>query len=277
MTLKRRVRPGSAAGPCSGAWSWPRQELRATYAETSITTKPMMPTTVIWVTAPVISTTTPTTKTTAASRARRRAVARSVVPRIVEASFGSSATRARSICSSRRSSSSESGTVSSRQPILGSQSRQAVRQPVPEPGNPHGKIRRGPDRRLRLRPSRGPSELLAQRRGRPAVHLADPGLGDAEHLADLGEGEALEVVERDDHLVALGELVDDPHQRGVDVALLDLVVGGRRELVGEVEVVEVGVVGVRLPAQVAQLLHRDADLAGHLGVLGDPAEPLLER
>ena len=43
--------------------------------------------------------------------ARRRAALRRVVPRRVEANFGSSSTRARSICSSSRSSSSESGTV----------------------------------------------------------------------------------------------------------------------------------------------------------------------
>ena len=76
-----------------------------------MTTNPTTPTQVVLVTAPDIKTTTPTRKARAAMRARRRAEARSVVPRIVDASLGSSATSARSICSSRRSSSSESGTV----------------------------------------------------------------------------------------------------------------------------------------------------------------------
>ncbi len=52
----------------------------------------------------------PTTKQTPARIARRRAALRKVVPRRVEASLGSSCTRARSICSSSRNSSSESGT-----------------------------------------------------------------------------------------------------------------------------------------------------------------------
>ena len=94
---------------------WPRIAVSATVAEPSITTKPAMPISGIWVIAPVIRIVTPTRKTTPARMARRRAERRSEVPRRVEANFGSSSTRARSICSSRRSSSSESGTGSSRQ------------------------------------------------------------------------------------------------------------------------------------------------------------------
>ena len=60
---------------------------------------------------PVISTATPTAKTTPATIGAAPSGRRSEVPRRVEASLGSSSTRARSICSSSRSSSSESGTV----------------------------------------------------------------------------------------------------------------------------------------------------------------------
>ena len=54
---------------------------------------------------------------------------------MVEASLGSSATSARSICSSSRNSSSESGTATSRQRSLWSQSRQHIKAAVPDPEN----------------------------------------------------------------------------------------------------------------------------------------------
>ena len=74
----------------------------------------MIATMVLVTTAPVMRTTTPSTKAPPAMNDRRRASRRLAVPRSAETNLGSSATRARSICSSRRSSSSESGTTTSR-------------------------------------------------------------------------------------------------------------------------------------------------------------------
>src|SRR3954447_24471246 len=194
-----------------------------------MTTKPTMPTMVCFVIAPVIRTTTPTTKAPPASSARRRAVARNVVPRSVEASFGSSATSARSICSSRRNSSSESGAVSSRQTSpglsVGSASNNRYPRPKIQTENSAGE---GPN----LGGVERDQSLPEAARG-TTMHLAHPRLGDPEHPTDLGQGQTLEVVQGDDHLVALNELVHDPHQGGSHVPLLDAVVSRGREFVGE--------------------------------------------
>ena len=105
------VRGSAGAEACC----WPRIAVSATVAEPSITTKPAMPiakpSAPVPLITPPMSMAMPSTKTTPATIARRRAERRSEVPRRVEANFGSSSTRARSICSSSRSSSSESGTV----------------------------------------------------------------------------------------------------------------------------------------------------------------------
>src|SRR4029453_6472596 len=56
--------------------------------------------------------------------------------------------------------------------------------------------------------SLGLDELQAELTDGLGVDLADARCGPAEDLADLGEGEALEVVKRDDDLLAFGQRVD---------------------------------------------------------------------
>ena len=111
------VHRGARVGRRRAAACWPRIAVSATVAEPSMTTKPAMPiakpTAPVPLITPAIRIAMPSTKTTPATIARRRAERRSEVPRRVEANLGSSSTRARSICSSSRSSSSESGTGSS--------------------------------------------------------------------------------------------------------------------------------------------------------------------
>jgi transglutaminase-like putative cysteine protease len=97
---------GWAAGACL-----PRQEARPMVAEPTITTKPRTPSQICWETAPPMSMPTPTTNTTAAAMVRMRATRSRELPRRVETNLGSSWASACSICSSRRSSSSESGTI----------------------------------------------------------------------------------------------------------------------------------------------------------------------
>src|SRR3954464_10417401 len=64
------------------------------------------------------------------------------------------------------------------------------------------------------------------------VDLADARLRDAEDLADLREREALEVIERDDDLLSLGERVDGGREKAP--SLLGLEAGGGIDaLVGE--------------------------------------------
>src|SRR3546814_15066882 len=51
-------------------------------------------------------------------------------------------------------------------------------------------------------------KMTAQRQRGASVQLADPRLGHPENGADLGQRELLEVVERQDDLVPLGQVVD---------------------------------------------------------------------
>ncbi len=79
-----------------------------------MTTNPSTPSQICWLMAPPINIAMPRTKTPAAAKVRIRATRSMELPRRVETNLGSSWASACSICSSRRSSSSESGTASSR-------------------------------------------------------------------------------------------------------------------------------------------------------------------
>ena len=76
-----------------------------------MTTNPRTPSQIWALMVPPMSIPMPSTNTTAATIVRIRATFSSELPRKVETNLGSSWARACSICSSRRSSSSESGTV----------------------------------------------------------------------------------------------------------------------------------------------------------------------
>ncbi len=74
----------------------------------------------------------------------------------------------------------------------------------------------------------GLDELQPQLSDRLRVDLADARFGHPEDLADLGEREALEVVERDDDLLALGQRVDRRGEQPARLLALEPGASGRR-------------------------------------------------
>ena len=106
-------------------------------------------------------------------------------------------------------------------------------------------------------------QLGAQLQHRLGVDLADARLGHPEHVADLGEREALVVVERDDDLLALGQLVDRPREQ--ELRLLRLERLDRVLRLGVLEGVDQAELVALLPADREELVERHDVDVGDLG------------